>query len=112
MEAIGLESLGARRRRAAARNPSACADGNEDAVPAGTNSQRADKPYGRVDLAAVPFVSAQGRRRARCSEHGSPDETSNRQNSVAGSIADQLYSKHHSSRRGDRKHLSLKSGER
>ncbi len=53
MEAIGLGSLGARRRRAAARNPSACADGNEDAVPAGTNSQRADKPYGRVDLAAV-----------------------------------------------------------
>ncbi len=50
---IGLGSPIARRRRAAARNPSARADGNEDAVPIGTNSQPADKLDGRADRDAV-----------------------------------------------------------
>ncbi len=67
--------------------------GNEDAVPIGTNSQPADKLYGRADLEAVLLRASQSPWFNLSFNFMHIDEPGELQALVAGSNADRLYSK-------------------
>ncbi len=79
-------------RRAAPHNPSARADGNEDAVPIGTNSQGAVTHYGPSDLEAALLHVSEPQWFNLSFAFMHTDELGDRQSLVAASNIDRLYS--------------------